>query len=211
MENRNSVIRLSKYKNAIIRLKKLGFKKVFSTNIADVSGTTSIQLRKDFSIFGIVGKKRGGYVVDDLLDDINRILGKDAVINVVVAGVGKLGSALMHYSGFENESIKIIAGFDIDPGKYDETLVPPVLPLSEMRKFIIENNVELGMITTNLESAPQICEMMVNAGIKGILNFAPLVLKKYDSCVVLNINIVTHLENLIYFVKLNEANNERND
>ncbi|MFH1878101.1 MAG: winged-helix domain-containing protein, partial [Candidatus Omnitrophota bacterium] len=75
--SKSTIIRLSRYKNAVSRFKKLGFVKVFSDNIADAVGVAPSQVRKDFSMFGISGKKRGGYVIDELLSNFNSILGKD--------------------------------------------------------------------------------------------------------------------------------------
>lgn len=209
MESNNYIIRLSKYKNALIRLKKLGIKRVFSTNIADACSTTSTQIRKDFSLFGITGKKRGGYILNELLDDLNKILGKDKVIKSVLVGVGKLGLALMKYDGFHEENIDITCGFDIDLEKSSDEDVN-VKHLSELKNFIKENKIEIGIITTGVEAAPLVYEIMVKAGIKGVLNFAPIELKKYDSCIVKNVNIVTQLEHLIYFVRMNGVNDKKN-
>jgi redox-sensing transcriptional repressor len=116
--NRKCIIRLSRYKNALKRLKALGFVKVFSGNLADAAGVTSSQVRKDFSLFGITGNRRGGYKVDELIVKIREILGKNELQKVVIIGVGHIGHALLRYKGFEAGGIKIIAAFDIDPSKY---------------------------------------------------------------------------------------------
>ena len=101
-----TITRICGYKNALYRLKKLGFVRVFSDNIADAVGVTPSQVRKDFSMFAISGNKRGGYKVDELLDSICRILGKNQVCKVVVVGAGKIGLALMNYAGFEKENVR---------------------------------------------------------------------------------------------------------
>jgi redox-sensing transcriptional repressor len=80
--NRKCILRLSRYRNALRRLKSLGFVKVFSGNLADAAGVTSSQVRKDFSLFGITGNRRGGYHVDELIDRIGHILGKNEVQKV---------------------------------------------------------------------------------------------------------------------------------
>ena len=97
MVNRQCIIRLSRYKNALNRLKGLNFVRVFSDNLADAAGVTAAQVRKDFSLFGITGNRRGGYKVEELTDQLNRILGKDQLQEVVVVGMGNIGQALDQY------------------------------------------------------------------------------------------------------------------
>lgn len=198
--NKNCVIRLSRYKNALHRLKSLGFVKVFSDNLADAVGVTSSQVRKDFSIFGISGSKRGGYHIDSLIEKLNLILGKNEVHKVIIVGAGNIGSALIKYRGFEKEGIKIAAGFDIDAGKYDPKSQIPVLPLEEMKDYIKNNNIKIGIIAVPDIAAQQVMDIMVAAGIKGILNFAPLRLRVQGDTVINNVNLELELENVIYFV-----------
>ena len=98
--NRNCIIRLSRYKAALYRLRSLGFIKVFSDNLADAIGVLPSQVRKDFSLFGISGNKRGGYQIDALLEKLNSILGKDRQHNVLlITGLIQMGGDT-HYHGF---------------------------------------------------------------------------------------------------------------
>jgi redox-sensing transcriptional repressor len=146
MANRSCIIRLSRYKNALNRLKALNFVRVFSDNLADAAGVTAAQVRKDFSLFGITGNRRGGYKVDELSDQLNRILGKDQLQEVVVIGMGNIGKALFHYGGLEKSGIRIAAGFDIDPVKFDRQSPQPVLPLEDLVSFVKERGITLGVI-----------------------------------------------------------------
>ncbi len=198
--NRKCIIRLSRYKNALKRLKALGFVKVFSGNLADAAGVTSSQVRKDFSLFGITGNRRGGYKVDELIFRIREILGKNELQKVVIVGVGNIGKALLRYKGFESGGIKIIAGFDIDPARFSQQLEVPVLPLDDFRQFVQEHNVKIGILAVPDVAAHHVSEIMASAGIKGILNFAPIQLRAADDVVISNINLEVELENLIYFV-----------
>jgi len=191
---------LSRYKNALKRLKALGFVKVFSGNLADAAGVTSSQVRKDFSLFGITGNRRGGYNVDELIHHIRDILGKNELQKVVIVGTGNIGNALSRYKGFESGGIKILATFDIDPAKYNPTAEVPVLPLEEFRPFIQEQDVKIGILAVPDVAAHHVSEIMISAGIKGILNFAPIQLRAADDVVINNINLEVELENLIYFV-----------
>jgi len=207
MANRSCVIRLSRYKNALNRLKALNFVRVFSDNLADAAGVTAAQVRKDFSLFGITGNRRGGYKVDELSRQLNLILGKDQVQEFVAVGVGNIGKALMHYPGLGKSGINIAAGFDIDPAKYDRESEPPVLPLEEFATFVKDRQIKFGVIAVPDYAAQQVLELMLSAGVKGVLNFAPICLKARTGCVINNINLETELENVIYFV--NASNNEK--
>src|SRR5512136_889441 len=146
MANRSCIIRLSRYKNALNRLKTLNFVRVFSDNLADAAGVTAAQVRKDFSLFGITGNRRGGYKVDDLADQLNRILGKEQLQEFVLIGVGNIGRALLHYPGFERSGINIAAGFDIDPAKFNRDSKPPVLPLDQLTSVIKARDIKLAII-----------------------------------------------------------------
>lgn len=202
--NRKCIIRISRYKNALNRLKALGFVKVFSGNLADAAGVTSSQVRKDFSLFGITGNRRGGYKVDELITSIRKILGKNEQQKVVLIGVGNIGKALLRYKGFEAGGIKILAAFDIDPDKYTRDFEVPVLPLEDFRKFVTDHDVKIGILAVPEAAAHHVSEIMISAGIKGILNFAPIQLRSADDVVVSNINLEVELENLIYFVNVQD-------
>lgn len=203
-----TIIRLCRYKNALIRFRKLGFVKVFSDNLGDAVGVTPSQVRKDFSMFAISGHKRGGYRVGELLESIYRILGKDKLNKVIVVGAGNIGLALMKYRGFEKENIKIVASFDIDPAKTSEKNDIPVLPLSRLDDFIKKNGVKIGIIAVPDIAAQHVADLMISSGVRGILNFAPIQLRSKEDIVINNVNLGMELENIIYFVN---AQQERGD
>ena len=207
MANRSCIIRLSRYKNALNRLKTLNFIRVFSDNLADAAGVTAAQVRKDFSLFGITGNRRGGYKVDELSEQLNKILGKNQLQEFVLIGVGNIGRALLHYPGFERSGINIAAGFDIDPAKFDREGNPAVLPLEQLGEFVKSRGIRFAIIAVPDYAAQQVLELVLLAGIKGVLNFAPICLKAPAGCVVDNINLETELENLIYFVNARGGEN----
>ncbi len=163
-------------------------------------------VRKDFSQLGIHGQKRGGYEIPDLIASIGAILGKGGPQNAVIVGCGRIGKALIHYNGFEPDGISIVAGFDTDPLVYSDTTQPvPIYPLSRLEETIKALNVEVAVITVPEPSAADTYEKLVNAGIRGFLNFSPVTLKaqKADSeqpsnLVVHNINIALELEQIFY-------------
>jgi len=209
MPNKNDVIRLSRYRNALIRLRALNFVKVFSDNLADATGVSASQVRKDFSYFNICGNRRGGYEVDELIRKLNKILNKDNIHKFIEVGAGNLGKALLRYPGFAKSGIKIIACFDVDKSKFDREAEIPVLPIEELDEFVRKNDVIYGIISTPDVAAQQVLVRMISAGIKGVLNFAPIFLRGPEDCVINNINLESEIENIIYFVNLAEQNKEK--
>lgn len=198
--NKNTIIRLSRYKNALTRFQSLGFVKVFSDNLGDAVGVTAAQVRKDFSLFGVSGNKKGGYQIDQLIEKLNSILGKNETQKVIITGCGHIAAALMRYKGFEKEGIRIVAGFDIDPAKVNRSSQVPILPLEELREYVKSHAIKIGIVAVPDIAAQQVVDSMLSAGIKGVLNFAPIRLKVSEEVVINNINVEYELENVIYYV-----------
>ena len=198
--NRKVISRLSRYKNALYRFKGLGFVKIFSDYLAEAVDLTPSQIRKDFSLFGLTGNKRGGYMIDELLDKLQNILGKNEAQHVVIVGAGNLGTALSHYRGFSKEGIDIVACFDIDPSKVQRQRDVPVLPMTELAEFVTQRNIRIGIICVPDIMAQEAADRMIAAGIRGILNFAPIQLRTQEKCVINYVNVEQELENIIYFV-----------
>jgi redox-sensing transcriptional repressor len=197
---KNCILRLSRYKNELYRFKDLGFIKIFSEYLAEAVSVTSAQVRKDFSLFGISGNKRGGYNIDALIEKLNSILGKNQLQRVILVGAGNLGSALLKYKSFEKQGIKIEAAFDIDPAKCSQKVGIPVVPITEMDTFVKNADIKIAILCVPEIAAQTTFDMMIKAGIKGVLNFSPIQLKAPGDCIVSNVNLEEELENLIYFV-----------
>ena len=206
---KQSIIRLSRYKNALLRFKKLGLVRIVSNTLAEAVGVTPSQVRKDFSFFGISGNKRGGYQIEELITQLYRILGKDKIYSCVIAGAGHIGTALAQYPGFEKEGIAVKALFDVDPAKHAPQASIPVLSFDQMIQFIQENDIRIGIIAVPEPAAQQVCDLMILAGVKGILNFAPLRLRAPREVVVNNVNLVLELENVIYFSNVLEKEEQK--
>ncbi len=199
------VKRLSQYNSVLLKLKTLGFVKVFSDNLGDAIGISSSQVRRDFSVFGLTGNKRGGYRIDELIEQLAHILGKDEVRKIVIVGCGKIGRALMNYAGFTRGDIKVMAGFDINMERVTAEGQVPIYHISEMADYVQREGVPVAVMTVPENAASQVMETLVNAGIRGILNFAPVTLKSVsDRCEVHNINIALEIEklfSLMYFAE----------
>ncbi len=201
---REVVMRLSRYKNVLQRLKTMGFVKVFSDNLADALNVSPSLVRKDFALFGLTGKKRGGYRVDELIEQLNRILGKGAEQNIVIVGCGKIGTALMNYSGFLREGIQVAAGFDADLSKINPSAPIPVYDVKDLPAFLDRRPLDVAVLALPETAAPQAADLLMAHGVKGILNFAPVNLKSTDHCAIQNINLAVELENLFYFIRFKE-------
>ncbi|MBN1781458.1 redox-sensing transcriptional repressor Rex [bacterium] len=200
--NKKCVSRLSRYRKALLRFKNLGFVKVFSDTLGDATGVTPAQVRKDFSLFGMVGKKRGGYEIDALLEKMQVILGKDQIHKVIVVGVGNIGRALIQYKPFEKDGISIAAGFDIDPVKINPKAQVPIYPMQDLKSYIRKKKIEIAILAVSEIAAQEACDLLVDAGITGILNFAPIRLQPLGDVEINTVNLQMELENLIYFTKI---------
>lgn len=211
--NQDLIIRLSKYKRLLHKLKALGLERVFSNNLGDAIGISPSLVRKDFSILNLPGNKRGGYEINYLIAQLGHILGKDQPQDVIIVGCGRIGTALMKYDEFASEGIRVIAGFDINPENVRKVRDIPIYHISEIQRFVESSGVRVGIISVPDTAASQILEMMIQAGIRGILNFASVELKQTcaDStvnsgcCIIQNVNIGLELEQLFYQINAFDA------
>ncbi len=202
--NRNSIIRLTQYKNMLHRLKALGFERIFSDNLAEAVGVTASQVRRDLGFFQLTGNKRGGYDIDTLIARLRHLLGKHTIQKVVVIGIGNVGRALMNHREFEKESIRIVAGFDADKAKWDSRARIPILSLEKLKTYLNQHDIRIAVVCVPEAAAQEVVDRMHDTPVKGILNFAPVRLKPYPGCVIRNVNIGLELETVIYFVNAEE-------
>lgn len=200
--------RLSQYKSVLYKMKSLGFVRVFSDNLGDALGVSASLVRKDFACFDLRGNKRGGYRIDDLIARLNTLLGKDEIQKVVVVGCGKIGTALMNHHGFARERIRVVAGFDLNHDIIDPNAPIPIHDVSELVDFIQREDIQIAIMTVPESATAQIVDLLLNAGIRGILNFAPVQLKGNDQCIVRNINIAMEIENLFSHVRFMQKNKD---
>ncbi len=192
--------RLSQYKKILAKLKTMGFVKVFSDNLSDALGISASLVRKDFAACNLTGKRRGGYQVNDLIEKLNILLGKNSEQRVIVVGCGKLGSALMNYRGFDTEQIKIVAGFDTNPQRQHPDGAIPVFPVDQLEAYIREKRIQIAILAVPEEASLQTMERLESYGIRGILNFAQVPMRSSENCNVENVNLALEVEKLFYFV-----------
>ncbi len=192
--------RLSQYKKILQKLKSMGFVRVFSDNLSDALGISSSLVRKDFAACNITGKRRGGYVVEQLIERLNTLLGKDEEQHIIVVGCGKLGSALINHKGFASEQIRVAAGFDSDPQRIDREAATPVLPIDELPAFIEQRGIQVAALAVPEEATLGMIEKLRACGIRGVLNFAAVPVKSTADCNVQNVNLALEVEKLFYLI-----------
>jgi len=197
---KNSLKRIFLYRACLARLKMMGVQKVFSYTLANETGVTSDQVRKDFSEFGIRGNKRGGYEINELLEKMESIFHRNKDHNIVLIGMGNLGLALSKYSKFVQRNMNIVATFDIDPFKQKIRSDIPVYSMSRLKEIIDRFRVKVAILAVPEISAQEVSDDLVRVGIKGIVNFAPVLLKVPPEVVINNVNLCDELESVIYYV-----------
>ena len=209
MKTQAAVIeRLLKYRDVMQKMKGMGFVRVFSDNLGDAVGVSPSLVRKDFSLFGLTGNKRGGYQIEALISRLNVILGKDRKQKIIIVGCGKMGRALMNYNGFPRVGIRVAAGFDSDPAVLDETAPIPILHISKMKDFVSENNIQVAALTVPEPSAQSIIDSLKKTCIKGVINFAPISLRSSEDFIIQNINVEQEIENIFYQIHVAENSTE---
>jgi redox-sensing transcriptional repressor len=208
---RNSLKRIFLYRACLARLKMMGVEKVFSYTLANETGVTPDQVRKDFSEFGIKGNKRGGYEITELLETMENIFHRNKDHNIVLIGMGNLGLALSKYSKFVQRNMNIVATFDIDPFKQKMRSEIPVYSMSRLKEIVDRFRVKVAILAVPEISAQEVTDELVRAGIKGIVNFAPVLPKAPPEVVINNVNLSDELESVIYYVhKLMKAEGLKN-
>jgi redox-sensing transcriptional repressor len=200
-----TIRRLSLYLRNLKRLKKKNIETISSDRLTQFLNVTPAQFRKDLSYFGEFGKRGVGYEVDRLIKELEIILGTNRQWKIVLVGVGKLGSALLGFPGFYSFNIKITCAFDQDKEKIGK--VQSGVKIEDIKKLkdtIRKENIRIALVCTPPEVAQDISERLVEAGIKGILNFAPIILKTPPGIFVSNVDMACELESLIFFLKTTE-------
>jgi redox-sensing transcriptional repressor len=202
----STIRRLSRYYRYLEKIEEREKKVVTSAQLAAKCMVNPNQLRKDLNFFGEFGTRGLGYHVKDLLSDIRRVLGLNKEWRIAVIGIGDLGSSLLAYNDFLRQNYKIVAAFDVDPlkviGRVSEKLGQPVevLHTNRIKEVAKERKIEIGLITTPSSEAQNIADMLVEAEVRGILNFAPTQITVPEGYVLKDIFFTTVLDNLAYLL-----------
>ncbi|MFO0827739.1 MAG: redox-sensing transcriptional repressor Rex [Phycisphaerales bacterium] len=198
-----TVRRLSLYLRELRGLQDSGQTTVSSKQLGHVLGLSDFQVRKDLALFGQFGHPGIGYHAADLIERLRTILSKDREWNACIIGAGNIGRALMPYGRFRRDGFAIVAIFDRDPAVVGTTIGDHrVLPLSELRAVVRDRSVRIGIIAVPAESAQETADRLVDAGVAGILNFAPHRLEVGSRVSVVNVDFTVALEQLAFQVSL---------
>ncbi len=199
---RKTIYRLSLYLRCLVRLKDNNLRTVSSETLAKVAGVKPTQLRKDLTYLGQFGTRGLGYDVAGLAKMISDELGTTSLQPVILVGVGHLGLALLSYRGFEKEGFELVAAFDIDPDRRREKQIPqPILEMAVLHEFVGQHKIKMAILTVPAAVAQEVANLLVECGIMGVLNFAPIVLHVPPEVMVNNVNLAIELENLSYFIQ----------
>ena len=201
--SRASVGRLSLYLRRLEGLLREGTTKVSSSLLGEALGVTDAQVRKDLAYLGNLGHPGIGYAAPELIAAIRRVLGIDRVWPTALVGVGNLARALLRYQGFVERGFHFVALFDADPAKIGQQLEGlTVQPLEKMPAVLAVTKAELGVLTVPSEAAQSVAEVLVAAGIRGVLNFTPRVLRLPAEISVVSVDLTVQLEQLAFLVQL---------
>jgi redox-sensing transcriptional repressor len=192
-----SIRRLSVYLRQLESLEVRGVATISSQKLAESLGLTGAQVRKDLAYFGQFGKSGLGYEVVPLIHRLRRILGTDRVTHALLVGMGNLGSALASYQGFRPKGFELVAVFDTDRRKIGKKAGELAIePLERVETIVRERDARLGIIAVPAEAAQFVADRLVAAGVRGILNFAPVPLKTPPGVTVRYIDVAAELEQL---------------
>jgi redox-sensing transcriptional repressor len=195
----STVRRLSLYLRFLEEFENAGLTTVSSEELAARGGTTSAQVRKDLSFFGSFGKRGLGYQVAELTQRMRRILGLERDWRVIIVGIGKIGSALAQYEGFQQRGFRVVGLYDSDPAKIGRDVYDlPVRPIEALAEDNRERPVDIAVIAVPASAAQRVVDGVVAAGITGIMSFAPIQLHVPADVTLNTVNMAMELERLSF-------------
>jgi len=195
----STVRRLSLHLRFLEESTNRGLVTISSDELARRGGTTSAQVRKDLSFFGSFGKRGLGYSVPELTESLREILGLRRDWQVIIVGAGKIGTALAQYRGFRQRGFRVTAVYDRDPNKIGtqwDTLT--VRDMAHIERDIAKEHPDIAVLTTPAEEAQVVVDRLVSAGMRALLNFAPIQLQVPADVTLKNVNMAMELEGLSF-------------
>jgi redox-sensing transcriptional repressor len=195
----STVRRLSLYLRFVEEALGRGLHTISSDALAALGGTTSAQVRKDLSFFGSFGKRGLGYPLPELVARLRDILGLEREWRVVIVGAGRIGSALAHYPGFSQHGFRVIGVYDNDADKIGRSWDGhPIRDVAHLARDAAREKPDIAVLAIPSDTAQATADLVVKAGIRAILNFAPTPLRVLDAVTVRTVNMALELEGLSY-------------
>jgi redox-sensing transcriptional repressor len=202
-----AVRRLSLYLRQLEAFKRKDRRTISSKQLGESLGLTDAQVRKDLAYFGQFGHPGIGYRVDDLIGQVKRILGTDKTWNVLLVGAGNLGRALLAYKGFDVKGFRLAAVFDNDPGQIGRKHGPFLIQsMTDLQPTIQKQNIRLAIVAVPADHAQEVANQLVKAGVRGILNFAPVSLTVPPDIALNSVDLAVQLEQLSFQVNFSPLN-----
>jgi redox-sensing transcriptional repressor len=195
-----TIERLALYTRSLETLQENETPVISSDKLAELCGVNPAQVRKDLAYFGEFGVRGVGYDVRDLLQEIKKILGTGREWLLCIVGMGNMGRALVENENFRKRGYRFVAAFDADQKKTGMTLPCglTIEPVSKIKELVHSLGIEIGVIATPPQEAQRISDLLIDAGVKSILNFAHIQVRSPECCEVENVDFTVKLENLAY-------------
>ena len=195
----STVRRLLLYLRFLEESTNRGLVTISSDELARRGGTTSAQVRKDLSFFGSFGKRGLGYSVPELTESLREILGLRRDWQVIIVGAGKIGTALAQYRGFRQRGFRVTAVYDRDPKKIGTRWdALTVRDMADIERDIQREHPDIAVLTTPADEAQVVVDRLVSAGVRALLNFAPIQLQVPPDVTLRNVNMAMELEGLSF-------------
>jgi len=197
-----TVERLSIYRRTLLNCLAEGKTHIFSHELAVLHNITAVQVRRDIMFIGYSSMQRKGYDVKDLIEVIGKIIDDEESLNVAIIGIGNLGRAIATYFKGKRSKLNIVAAFDLDPNKIDRVVSGiKCYSMQNLDALVKEMSVSIAILTVPADTAVSTTEKLVQAGIRGILNFTTVPLNVPMNIHLEEYDMITSLEKVAYFVK----------
>lgn len=196
--------RLPRYRRYLSDLQKKNIDRISSNELSNLIGYTASQIRQDLNNFGGFGQQGYGYNIQSLYNEITSILGLDKEYKMVIIGAGNLGQALANYTHYYKSGFIVTAMFDVNPRLIGLRINDiEVLDYDHLEDYLKENSIDIGIVSTNKDSAQEVVDKLCAGGVKGIWNFAPTDLHVPESVALENVHLSDSLHSLAYYINRN--------
>ena len=197
-----TVERLSEYRRTLLEYLAKGKTHIFSHELAGLHNITAVQVRRDLMLIGYSSMKKRGYDAQQLIDVIGKLIDHPLGLNVCVIGMGHLGRAVTTYFTGKRAKLNVVATFDVDDSKVNRVISGvKCYHINDLKKIVDQHKISIAIIASPPNTAVSISEMVVTAGIKGILNLTTTPLTIPQNVYLEEYDMITSIEKVAYFVK----------
>lgn len=201
--------RLPRYRRYLADLQRKNVDRISSNELSNLIGYTASQIRQDLNNFGGFGQQGYGYNIQSLYNEISAILGLDKEYKMIIVGTGNLGQALANYTHYYKSGFIVTAMFDVNPRLIGIKINDiEVLDYERLEDYLKGNPIDIGIVSTNQDSAQEVVDKLCTGGVKGIWNFAPTDLHVPDGIALENVHLSDSLHSLAYYINRNKQNDK---